>query len=946
MARLTFGETKAGVKAMKKHRKHLAWAIVLTAMGVNISSFCPSAYCYPVLGNSGVLAQTPDEGKATADRLLEQGKGAYNNGQFPEAVASWQKAREIYRQIGAVQEEWQVLGHLGTAYQQMGEASRALALFQEQLNIAQQLNNIVNIGLSLLNLGGGYMTAGDQNQALVYSKKGLEIARELKTGEFRDFGMQLEDIAISQIIISYQLLQDWPEALAWLEEDLAIARALADISRTGEDLYQMASIYQELDDLLAAESALQQSLNIAIDAEKPILQAQSLRSLSTLYLSWGNFGKSREYAEQTLTLVRQLKTAKTTRSQLSRIEQNFLSDLESQALSQLASVYLFTGEIERGLQYSRENLAIVKTSQNPTAIADAISQLGFAYYIAGDYQQAESLLTESLDIYRDNISLMTGEVTRQIQGKMLFILGQVKLALGDRDTALAYARENLAIAREYKNLSGEASALVNLGWTLWQTGKWPEAETTLREAIKKIAPLRAKLSADPEKQRGFFDIFDYDAYELLQQVLIAGDRPIEALQVAEEGRARTFVELLAARVAPNHPEIVAPTIEELQKIAREQNATLVEYSIIYDALQTILPSRIGGGQANLEAELFIWVIKPSGEITFRRSDLKSSRQKSGMSLTELVRLSRWEMGVRGRPLVGIQPRQITPANSEARSHQNKLQKLHDILIAPIADLLPNNPSERIVFIPQGALFLVPFPALQDAAGNYLISQHTILAAPAMQALALTSGARQPGSGGVLVAGNPIMPTVGNPPLQLSPLPGAEAEVRSIAGILNTTALIGGAATKQAILQQLPGARIVHLATHGLLDGVGEGVPGAIALAPSGGDSGLLAAGEILDLKLNAELVVLSACDTGRGRITGDGVVGLSQSLMTAGAKSVIVSLWSVPDAPTAELMAEFYRHWQQNPDKAQALRSAMLAVMKSHPEPINWAGFTLMGAAE
>lgn len=930
--------------------KHLylppALALVLTVMGVNISSFCPSAYCYPVLGNSGVLAQTPDEGKATADRLLEQGLAAYNNGQFPEAVASLQKAREIYHKIGALQQEWQVVGNLGLAYQQMGEASRALELFQEQLNIAQQLNNIVNVGLSLLNLGGGYMTAGDQNQALVYSKKGLEIARELKTGELRDLAIQLENIAISQIIISYQLLQDWTQALAWVEEDLAIARSLADASRTGEDLYQMASIYEEIDDLLAAESTWQQSLNIAIDANQPILQAQSLRSLSTLYLSLGDFGKSREYAEQTLTLVRQLKTPETTSRQLSRIEQNFLAELESQALSVLASVYLFTGDGSQGLQYLQEKLALAKNSQKPTVIADAISELGLAYYLAGDYQQAEALLTEALETYKDNNEApISQELNRQILGNMGFVLGQVKLALGDRETAIAYARENLAIARESENVSGEASALVNLGWTLWQTGNLPEAETTLREAIKKFAPIRAKLSAEPEKQRGFFDISYYDAYELLQQVLIAGDRPLEALQVAEEGRARTFVELLAARVAPNQPEISPPTIEELQKIARLQNATLVEYSIIYDALQPILPNRIGGGQPNLEAELFIWVIKPSGEITFRRSDLKASRQKSGMSLTELVRLSRWEMGVRGRPIVGIQPRQITPANSEARSDQNKLQKLHDILIAPIADLLPNNPSERIVFIPQGSLFLVPFPALQDAAGNYLISQHTILAAPAMQALALTSGARQ-GSGGVLVAGNPIMPAVGNPPLQLSPLPGAEAEARSIAGILNTTALISGAATKQAILQQLPGARIVHLATHGLLDGVGEGVPGAIALAPSGGDSGLLTAGEILDLRLNAELVVLSACDTGRGRITGDGVVGLSQSLLTAGAKSVIVSLWSVPDAPTAELMAEFYRHWQQNPDKAQALRSAMLAVMKSHPEPIDWAGFTLMGAAE
>ncbi len=136
------------------------------------------------------------------------------------------------------------------------------------------------------------------------------------------------------------------------------------------------------------------------------------------------------------------------------------------------------------------------------------------------------------------------------------------------------------------------------------------------------------------------------------------------------------------------------------------------------------------------------------------------------------------------------------------------------------------------------------------------------------------------------------------------------------------------------------ARIIHLATHGILDDL-RGLGSAIALAPDpvkpqedqyGRANGLLTAEEILDMKLNADLVVLSACDTGRGRITGDGVIGLSRSLISAGVPSVMVSLWSVPDAPTAELMTDFYQNWQnQHLDKAQALRQAMLSTMKTIP---------------
>lgn len=198
------------------------------------------------------------------------------------------------------------------------------------------------------------------------------------------------------------------------------------------------------------------------------------------------------------------------------------------------------------------------------------------------------------------------------------------------------------------------------------------------------------------------------------------------------------------------------------------------------------------------------------------------------------------------------------------------------------------------------------------------------------------------------------------PTPLSPLPGAEKEAIAIANILGTQAIVGKDATERSIAQQMRSARIIHLATHGLLNEIQDrdsGVPGAIALAPdrtppnstdsgnAAGD-GLLTSGEILNLKLNAELVVLSACNTGRGKISGDGVLGLSRSFIAAGVSSIVVSLWFVPDAPTAELMTEFYRQLQQNSDKAVALRQAMLATMRRHPQPTNWAAFTLIGEAD
>lgn len=272
------------------------------------------------------------------------------------------------------------------------------------------------------------------------------------------------------------------------------------------------------------------------------------------------------------------------------------------------------------------------------------------------------------------------------------------------------------------------------------------------------------------------------------------------------------------------------------------------------------------------------------------------------------------------------------------------------MIAPIADLLPPNPEARVTFIPQDGLFLVPFPALLDANNKYLIEKHTILTAPAIQVLDLTRQQRpQSSSGRNLIVGNPIMPSLrtrpDEPMEQLSSLPGAEAEAKAIASLLGSQPLIGSQATEPAVVQQMLDARHIHLATHGLLDKIG-GFQSALAFTPSGKEDGFLTAREIINLKLTAELVVLSACDTGRGRISGDGVIGLSRSFIAAGVPSLVVSLWKVSNDPTKFFMVSFYQNIQRTTDKDQALRQAILTTMQQYPNPEDWAGFTLIGEAE
>jgi hypothetical protein len=438
------------------------------------------------------------------------------------------------------------------------------------------------------------------------------------------------------------------------------------------------------------------------------------------------------------------------------------------------------------------------------------------------------------------------------------------------------------------------------------------------------------------------------AYQRLQRALIENNQPESALEVFERGRVRAFVELLASRFSstPEQIAIAPPTIEQIKQIARKQNATLVQYSII--------------NEADKASELYIWVIQPAGDVGFRSVSLKSLNT----SIADLVASSRESLEVRGcgspekkfiketHPLKAIFDVETVPL-SEVNSTQH-LQLLHQLLIQPIADLLPSDPESCVIFIPQGELFLVPFAALQDGNKKYLIEQHTILTAPSIQVLDLTYQQKQRLAGvakDVLVVGNPTSPKIplvpGQPPAELSPLPGAQQEAIDIAKLLSTQPLIGEAATETAIVQKLPQARIIHLATHTLSeDFKGKGVPGAIVLAPSSNDDGLLTTSEIMNLRLNAELVVLSGDSTALGKITGDGVIGLSRSFMAAGVPNVIGSLWCVPDQPTAVLMTQFYRQLQLRGNPARALRSAILKTIRENPNPKNWAAFTLIGTAQ
>jgi CHAT domain-containing protein/uncharacterized protein HemY len=935
--------------------------------------------------------------KAKADQLIEQGIERYETDKLEAAIQSWQQALNIYRAINHRQGEAEALANLGLVYDEMKNYPQVIEYYQQYLDIARELGDYEGEQIALDSLGNAHYCLRENIKALEFYQLSLTIAKKLEN--LREEGITLNKLGLTCIAMrnydkaivyyqqsltiaikiqdrqnelwildnlgeAYSSLNNYAQAIEYYQMSLSIARELQDHQEEGWVLENLGDAYYSSVNYIKAIESYEQWLALAQltqnDFEPNKVQDQRLAwilcKLGMVYKSLGDTSKASELYQQSLALAQAL--------------QNL--ELEAQVLGKLGDACLNMGLYNQAINYQEQCLQITQQLTNSQLLALALAQLGEGYYFQGDYAKAIDFSLQSLGIAQ--------KISESFAQRLCYEnLGNVYNELGDYTKAIGYYHQSLAIAREQKNHELEAGTINNLGCALIRSASWQEAEKILRQGIKIWDDIRTKLGTHDNYKVSIFDI-QAKTYRHLQQVLIAQNKTDQALEFAEEGRTRALVELVTARfstqISPNYP-----SIEQIKNIAKAQNATLIEYSVIYHSLE---------GQEQPKSrntELLIWVIQPTGNITFRLVDITFLKQQN-TPLGKFVDFTRESIGVRGRDAV------IVNSDEDKSINNQKLRQLHEILIEPIVDLLPKDPDSHVIFIPTGPLFLVPFPALRDASEQYLIEKHTILTAPSIQVLAITQKLsaslkeqRQKRNVNLpenaLVVGNPVMPKIPlkiNQPSQLNnpqitnaaeivcrscssgsygtslvlqnslqslrPLPGAEKEAKEIALLLNTQPIIGDKATKVAIVEKMSKARIIHLAAHGLLDDFENlGIPGAIALAPSEKDNGLLTAGEIRELQLNAELVVLSACDTGKGRLTGDGVIGLSRSLISAGVPSIVVSLWGVPDASTALLMTEFYRNfYERKLDKAQALRFAMLATMQQHPNnPKAWAAFTLIG---
>ena len=491
-------------------------------------------------------------------------------------------------------------------------------------------------------------------------------------------------------------------------------------------------------------------------------------------------------------------------------------------------------------------------------------------------------------------------------------------------------------------------------------GRQDDAIADARKTLETYERIRQSLLPLDFVKRGYSDLIQ-GVFDFTVGALEEAGRDAEAVETAEAARGRALADLMASRSSvPGDGAPVAASNRDaatmltgtgggdaappgLDSPVATRALSSSELSALAAAHHTTIVSYWVGADRSL-----VWVIRGDG--TIYSATLPVTR----------VRLQQLVDQASTPPTIAIEG-----AATAADAAEAALRRLYDTLIAPIDALLPAR-NARLTIVPHGPLFSLSFAALRNRHGRYLVERYALHDVPSGAVLALgASRPMSPATGWLLVADPQPRPAGAT---RLPALPGATREIAAAAAVAPAGAvrrLAGAAASEHAFRAALADARVVHVAAHAVVPE--KDVAGAFLAfgrsrgpTPASADDGRLTAVEIYDLQVGADLVVLSACRSGRGRITGDGVAGFTRAFISAGARTVVASLWDAPDESARRLMSRFYAELASGHDKAESLRAAQLALLADlragrvkvaspagdvvlPPHPALWAGFRVHG---
>ncbi len=776
------------------------------------------------------------------------------------------------------------------------------------------------------------------------------------------------------------------EALALYNQALALYQAAGKAGDTVAPLNGIALILTNRGDMRQAIPYFERAMTDAADAGNEVSIAQTNTNLGNTYHRLGNYVQAIQCLHKALEITKRRGLERET----------------ALVMNNLGSTYFDQHDMDLALSYNEQSMAIREKRNDPVELASSVLNIGVVQQTMGNYAKALPSYERALQLTTLPELTITRIRTMYNYGNLLFHTNQIaaarekleaaaKLAesVGDAFDAgnarivlgqIAEGEGRYAIAEQlgrsaaaYARASGERQTLITaldlVGVSLRDQQKPVEAESVLQEAIALAEELRREL---PGERQGVVQFMEDQSHVYLHMVQLQLDckRPETALAYVERGKARSLLEVLQT----GRPEITkAMTAEE-----REQEGLLTQNVTRYNDLilresRRASPDRKRitewGSQlekARTEYRVFEVLLYtahpelkiqrvaldpiPASELVSMMPDAKPafleySIGDLGVYLFVVTRanegaahadLKVYKIGTKKDVLERDVKRYREQVATRDLDYQKLGVSLYRELLEPAAGQLRGKTT--IVISPDGFLWQLPFQALEPEPERYLMQDRAVFYTPSLSVLhemQKLHPTRRPAHPRLLA-------------VDAAQLPEARREVgglRQMYGAGRSQVFSGSEADQISIRREAPNYDVVHVAAHGVFEDRNP-MNSYLVLAKAGKpEAGVLEARDMMDLNLRADMVVLSGCETGRGKAgNAEGLIGMSWALFIAGSPSTVASQWKVESDSTTRLMLGFHRNLQRS-TKARALQQAALEVMKrpEYRHPFYWSGFVLMG---
>ncbi len=881
-----------------------------------------------------------------------------------KALEYFNQALTIRQEIKDRDGEGETLNNIAATHSQLGKKEQALEYYSRALPLRRASGNHAAEAQTLTNMGLIYFQLGNSQKAIEHYNLALPLWRSAgnRVGEAN---------ALINMGLIHSLLGEKQQALDQLNRALQITRETNDRRGEGYSLTNIGKLYHELGEFEKAFDYCNQALapfQIAGDRNGG---AMALNNLGAISASRGEMRKALDFYDQALTVWRAV------------------GDRYNEAFTILNIGRLEYGSAEKqkALDHYNQALALFQNFKNPRGEALALTYLGMVYASLGERQKGLDCYRRALPIWRE-----IGE--RNSEAGALLRLAYIQRDLGDLGEARQNVETALAITEALRTKIGYQQLRAAY---FGETRLFHELYIDLLMRLHHLEPSEghdasALQANERARARGLLEMLTEaggDISEGIDATLLERER---SLQRQINAKAEYQFRLLSDKHTREQIESVNQEINALIDELQQVEANIRKTSPRYAELKYPQPLGLSEIQQALDPETllleyalgeersYLWAVTPTAIASFelpKRSEIEALARQSYESLAA---------GETGAQLQArlAQPRAQNPDWATALSR---------ILLNPVAAQLG---KKRLVIVADGALQYLPFAMLPEpgAGRKPLIIEHEIVSLPSVSSLSVLRRelvGRAPAPKMVAVVADPVFEVdderikkgigdIAKQNDQQVTRSGAEQEViRSAREVGATDAqqrlqrllfsrreaeeimtlvpertgfkALDFAASRATVLDSdLSQYRIIHFATHGLLNSQHPELSGVVlSLVDEQGrpQDGFLRLHDIYNLKLSADLVVLSACKTGLGKeVKGEGLVGLTRGFLYAGAPRVVASLWKVDDRATAELMKQFYRRMLGDGLRpAAALRMAQIAMwrQKRWAAPYYWAGFTLQG---